>query len=360
MCMEKDEEKETDLLILGAGDVVKNRLWPAITKGMNNGTKKAFDKAYIHTIENIPSFQEAGWPLPVVKPSFLADASQTMFQLLTKPKGSSVLGWIATPSDSHLYYIRMLLDKADYIVVEKPAVQNSSDLLELKQMLADKKIRKRLFFLSYYILEKALILTFLKRPHPFYLKYLEGDIASFYQSFLELGKVRKVSVKLIEKTDMRKLPKGGQLLETMIHHCLISSLFIGSPKTWQLKQYKEDRNGTIWHLTVTGENKETATMELVKGFDGKQYKWKKQTACIVFENGKLFANLKSKTATIVKNNGKQKVRIRVSSLYNDAYDVQYDMAYRCFTQHIDPSDIDGLFHQTEVLEWLLKLVRNQL
>ena len=79
---------------------------------------------------------------------------------------------------------------------------------------------------------------------------------------------------------------------------------------------------------------------------------------MTFDNGRIIADFVKKEATIIKNDSKGKeVRIGVSRKYKGPYEVQCDMVYRCYLNQIDPSNLDGLFHQTEVLDWLLNLDR---
>lgn len=176
--------------------------------------------------------------------------------------------------------------------------------------------RKRIFFLSYYLLEKALPLMFLRRPRAFYLKYLDGDVGSFLQMYLKAGVLRELSVGFVEAGDDRRLPEGGQLVETMVHHCLVASLFVGFPQGWGLVRFRRD--------------------ELY----GKM---------LVLE-----ADFDRKTAKITDRDGNA-VEVSVKAEFSQAYAVQCDMVYRCFLDGFDPSKVDGLYNQKEVLEWLFAL-----
>ena len=151
----------------------------------------------------------------------------------------------------------------------------------------------------------------------------------------------------------RDLLPGGQLIETFIHHCLIASLFVGLPQTWKKRKYKPIEGGEnpSIYLSACGEQQEDITLYLEKGSSKK-----KQFADLTFDHGRIIADFVKKEATIIKNNSEAKeVCIGVSRKYKGPYEVQCDMVYRCYLNQIDPSNLDGLFHQTEVLEWLLHL-----
>lgn len=374
---EKIKPGNPNTVIVGAGDVVSKRLLPAmIHKKRRPVEDNKMGEIHVYSLEQNASLRE--------KVQFdeqeseyyterIPDTVESIYSLIKENfKDNNTVAWIETPSDTHLYYLRLLLDKADFIAIEKPAVSNRSDLVQLKDFISS-EARKYTFFLSYYILEKALPLTFLKRPNSFYLDYLEGckegkddknneenkkEVAKFYQSFLELGRIKKINIELIEGSDNRNLPPGGQLIETFIHHCLIASLFVGLPSTWKIKEYRTSEQGgeSSVYLSACGEHNEDITLNLEKGKSGKR-----QTADLTFDNGRIIADFVKKEATIIKNNSEaEKVRIGVSRKYKGPYEVQCDMVYRCYLNQMDPSNLDGLFHQTEVLDWLLNLDRGHM
>lgn len=402
---EKIKPGNPNTIIVGAGDVVRNRLLKAmihkksqLVKEDKIGKIQIYSREWEEPLRKTLQFNEQ--ESEEYDTERIPDTVKSIYSLVKENfKDNNIVAWIETPSDTHLCYLRLLLDKADFIAVEKPVVSNISDLFQLKDFISS-EARKYTFFLSYYILEKALPLTFLKRPNSFYLNYLEeitvfkvmkaskvikeihatkesvkaykgekikairkingakvikikSTVETFYQSFLELGRIKKINIKLIELSDNRDLPPGGQLIETFIHHCLIASLFVGLPQTWKIIEYKPiegGKNPSIY-LSACGEQKEGITLYLEKGNSKKE-----QLADLTFDHGRIIADFVKKEATIIKDNSEVKeVCIGVSRKYKGPYEVQCDMVYRCYLNQIDPSNLDGLFHQTEVLEWLLHL-----
>ena len=359
-----------ETIILGAGNVVKYRLLPAIIQRMDRLDEKKVGKVHIFTLERIDDLSNS-WGFPVRHTAFLPEKTEEIYQLIENSKKTKRrIAWIETPSDTHLYYLNMLQDKVDFIVVEKPIVSSINDLIQLKTIISSER-RKNIFFLSYYCLEKALPLSFLKRPNSFYLSYLEGDIAEYYQTFLESGPISRIEMETVEEEDNRTLPPGGQLLETFIHHCLIASLFAGLPSTWTIVKFENRQNGNqaYIHLEAKGEKNEAISLLLIKGFTA-DHREKKQWARLTFKNGgNVEADFNAKTAMITKSTDNSFI-VKVSSAfqgqpktdnqedifkeYQGQYGVQCDMVYKCYANNIDPTAVDGLYHQVEVLEWLLQ------
>ena len=101
-----------------------------------------------------------------------------------------------------------------------------------------------------------------------------------------------------------------------------------------------------------GSQGEKIELNLIKGFDEK-HPAKKQHARLVFDNAVIEADFVARTAKITSTSTGESVKVRLADEYAGRYAVQCDMVYRSYADHIDPSDIDGLYHQIEVLEWML-------
>jgi hypothetical protein len=102
-------------------------------------------------------------------------------------------------------------------------------------------------------------------------------------------------------------------------------------------------------LDATGEFGERIHLHLLK--EGDDDRNKKQCATLRFENGSIEADFDKRTTTMCK--GANTVILKVDENYQNAYDIQCDMVYECYFNQLDPSGFDGLYHQVEVLEWLL-------
>lgn len=348
---EKVKPANPSTMIIGAGNAVRHLLMPALTQRIKNiGQNK---KIRIYSKENIENIPEQ-WNLTG------ETEIKNIFSLIVETKEEDfkdVVVWIETPSDTHLYYLELLKKRAGFIAMEKPIVSNINDLILLKDFISSEN-RKKVFFLSYYILEKALPLTFLARPRDFYLKYFKdtGILEKYYQMFLTAGHLKSIIIELVEDKDERHLPAGGQLIETFIHHCLIASLFAGLPDTWDVRKFNNpdptDTANSRINLFALGSQGEKIELNLIKGFDEK-HPAKKQHARLVFDNAVIEADFVARTAKITSTSTGESVKVRLADEYAGRYAVQCDMVYRSYADHIDPSDIDGLYHQIEVLEWML-------
>lgn len=383
--------------IIGAGAVVKERLLPALRNRIKRYGEDKVGEISVYTKEDgkLICKEKADGEVQVCayakgeEPSHGKNEKSksacepkpyelnSIYQLINQD-AKNVVVWIETPSDTHLYYLELLKSSASFVVVEKPMACSRNDLAVMKEIVAS-DYRRKIFFLSYYLLEKALVLTFLKRPSKFYIKYLryfdndavatngadaeayqksptgekdtdeDKDVEKFYKAYLDLGKLKSIEVNIEEQEDSRPLPNGGQLIETFLHNCLIASLFAGLPNSWKDVETKRDEIGayaTI-DLLAKGEFNEDIHLYLRKYSGAK----KRQNATLQFENGCIEADFVKRNAII---NGKEGLTLkkRYQGL-KGRYAVLCDMVYECYFNQLDPSLIDGLYHQVEVLEWLL-------
>ena len=366
-----------DTLIIGAGDVVKKRLLPAILKREENmpSNKRGIIKIYSLEKEKIINLNDE------IKKQWCKmghsenEAIHSVFNLIKEKKTSNDnIAWICTPSNLHWLYLTIMQEKADYFVVEKPIASGIEDLNEFKKYIDSDK-RKNTFFLSYYLLDKALPITFLSRPSRVYLEYLSGYvrdkgkrielakeeseemIENYYENYLEANSsgVKSFEMKVIEGEDNRLLPRGGQLIETFIHHCIIASLFVGFPNNWKKQEFIHNSEDKI-ELKAQNEIGAKIKLLLEKNSNNKA----EQSANIEFENGTIINACfeTNEKYALLKNSKREEFIVGVSSNYLDKYDVQCNMVYDCYENKIDLSFVDGLYHQIEVLEWLLNVKKS--
>ena len=347
-------------IIVGAGDVVKNRLLPAILKRESSlpenrrGRIRIYDLASKSIIRDI--LDEEGrrtWERLKQKET---DTLPVYALIETKRSSDDLIAWICTPSDAHWYYVDMLQDKADFIAVEKPLASDRNDLECFKSYIQTEN-RQHTFFLSYYLLEKALPLTFLCRPRELYLKYLAGEdgrsVGEYYQSGREsiASGVTAFEMAIKEGEDNRKLPPGGQLVETFVHLCLVASLFTGTPQHWETVVFTGNGSDLI---KMTAKTPGGADIRLSLEKNGDHNDREEQTARIRFADGAVIeADFKQKRAVYRKEN--TRLSVRVAEPYQGKYDVQCCMVYECYANKVDPAEVDGLYHQIEILEWLFSV-----
>jgi hypothetical protein len=345
------DETITNICILGAGDVVKNRLLPALDTSDFLKNIKIYDLPSVTKIEYNNKTIEV---LPITN--------------LIKNKNENAIVWIATPSNTHLYYLKQMMNKSKFIVVEKPVVSNRSDLEELKKFVNCDK-RQSTFFLSYYILEKALPLTYLILQQPVYEKYLIYNNKDFssqkdicYNDYHSLGTLQYVGCKIAENIDNRKLPAGGQFMETFIHLLLISSMIL---------QKTPDQWGTNIHFDLNKENLMTASkinlqtqvdhvdVQLLLDKTLPIEKSAEQICFIEYSNGLIELNLKQKSLIMYNEIGEIIGKLSVAPQYKEKYSVLVHMVYDCYKNNYDCTTIDGLGDQMKVIEWMLDVLEKE-
>ena len=126
------------------------------------------------------------------------------------------------------------------------------------------------------------------------------------------------------------------------------------PSTWTVRNFIEQDTEAQFRMQMSalGERGEEIELLLIKGFDD-EHPGKTQRADFVFKHGTLTADFDDRSAVITGTDIGESACIEVSSLYRGPYEIQCDMVYECYANGIDPSGLDGLYHQIEVLEWLL-------
>ncbi len=344
-----------DTIIVGAGDVVRKRFLPALLKRMadpangRGGNIDIFDLKVTGPVkELLDEESRKRWDA-----ANLPEDAQvgSIYSLIgTKFTSDDRIVWICTPSDTHWYYLDMLQTGFDYIAVEKPITSNRDELVFFKEYAAGPN-RSRTFFLSYYLLDKALPLTFLCRPRALYLKYLKGD-EEFYQSYLESSGsgVARFEMSILEGEDNRPIPQNGQWIETFLHNCLIASMFAGLPSSWSDVTSGETGSSKLW-MKAKGAN--GCDIDLVLEKDSRYNAGRVQSAKITFNDSAVIeADFVKKTSVYKKD--RIELHLDVSDEYSEKYEVQCNIVYDCYANKISPADVDGLYHQIEVLEWLFE------
>jgi len=348
--MKNKSSKEITIGIVGAGDVVLNRTLPAMLKNSNA------HKLSIYSIEKLTNKYEP--------------ENATFIKIIdTKSTLESIrkcnIAWIATPSDTHLFYMEKLIKNNDFIVVEKPITVIPAELKAI-DAIVNSIDRERVFFLSYYMLEKALPLVYLANQNEFYRKYLSitcSDV-ELQNTLLNLGKLKAINSHIIEGLDARawihKEDSGGQLLDTMIHNVLITSKFVGHLGLWDkcwLEQgdFSECEGYKSPNFINLKGQASGVEIDLIVSKNPKVEHTLHKGAALVYENGEITADFTKQNVIIKTNNTNQFIEISIKEGYMGKYDVQVDMALSCFKDSINPGQIDGLHNQLETIKELLYL-----
>lgn len=222
------ERKSMEVAIIGAGDVVIERLLPALVHvGLQSSNLHVFD-------HRAPDSPEAARTRARLAGTAVSDAVAIDYRPVATEAGiiAEALALdcpliVATPTPTHARYLRAFgsAPHAAPFAIEKPLLTDTGALRsgELARCM------QRGYAFSYYRLEKALPLLHLLRPDVSDLAFLEwnGDERLFGpdERARRLGALQSVTICLHEADETRDWPyflkDGGQYLETLIHPLVI-------------------------------------------------------------------------------------------------------------------------------------------
>ena len=341
----KKEDTRPNMFIVGCGDVVTQRLYPALVNG------KHAKKLLVYDLE--------GAPESAVPCTRLQDEAAIGEAIDRRVTDKDVV-WVETPSFAHVSYVKRLLDTdARLIVVEKPIAVSEQDLAAVEALVKNPKTRSRLFFLSYYTLEKALPLHFLAHFNDAHEKYLDIDDESLIKNWrVLLGALRCAKVHICEGADDRgwvyKSENGGHLLETFLHNVLIASLMCGDPRKWTDVAYSERETDTGADAIELTAKCGQATIELYQEKNAPPQDCNR-FAQFVFAHGTIEIDLDAKLATIFFEDMDKHSTLSVKQEYADKYSVLADMAARVASGECRADKTDGYPLQVETIRWLMGL-----
>lgn len=232
--------RRPNVTIIGAGDVVRYRMLPALLK------EKLYLPGQVAIIsDNIdPEFQaqlkKEGVLFQILKSGSSSDEKVQEVVKFIKKRSSYAI--VATPTESHLGYVSALVKEGIVFGVEKPLVATAPELTILGQ--CQDQFMERGFLFSYYWLEKALPLNYFLTLNPQYHRFLDiqvntgdenrhaGPDALAYLR-LQLGQLTRVDITFLEGDDPRewslKKENGGLFFETLIHPITLLSHVLSEP-----------------------------------------------------------------------------------------------------------------------------------
>lgn len=360
--------------IVGAGDVVRNKIIPALLK---DGTRLTAQHIAVHTLKGAGTEPEAG---DVMGCKVLVAEKEA--EIVKKISESGTPAIIATPSEHHFTYISALKRAGVRFAVEKPLSLLPAEIDAILSEL--ESFSPCMFALSYYGLEKALPLSYLLAPNYHFETFLEisGDsITGSDRAMLRfdasayaecLGRLKSVRIDLLEGAD--RSPRAGQrawtettgtrglAFETMIHPLVLLSKFLRQQKL-SMQDFRPD---TITGTSAIAVNPKSATFLLYTGQiphgDGAiaielacgKYIPKqdlKRSGIATFENGTLAFDFDQQTCAIVLNTG-EKAKIGVCARFVGKYDVQTNLVRKFFQEGFYDVRYDDLTDQVEALRWL--------
>lgn len=337
--------------VIGCGNIVRNRLLPALRRLKTDNSVVVFDRAF--TAASRPSDTQNKH----VRVSFLPIDHEFDKMVL-----SSCVVWIATPSYAHISYLSRFAADVQFLVLEKPVTSIKSEFETAKRLID--KFRPKIFCLSYYYLEKALPLTFLYHPLFFYEKYLDfhgADREQLLVAFSNLGKVRRIELCLLEGEDSRgwltDMQYGGQFLETFIHLAMITRMIAGIDCEFAdcLWESGDSHGKTGTYIRCSGKAGEI-------DFDLKMGKFQpdiRRGGTVECERGTLSVDFERQsvvleTAQNVLETAQKSYSLSTKEGYAK-YGIQLDMVDTCFSEDIPPSMVDGSELQLKTLDWLFSV-----
>jgi hypothetical protein len=246
------------------------------------------------------------------------------------------------------------MTSARLIVVEKPITVSLDELNYLEEAIESPAVRERIFFASYYILEKALPLYFLCDYNASYLPYLNIEDKYLARSWrASLGVPTRVEVYLGERRDEREWANGasGQMYETFIHNMLIASLFVGTPEHWSDVKIKESDASGITEISLSARCG-TADISLLmrKNLPDDEMR---RYAVIEFSGGSIRADFDKEDAEVHFLDTGRTSRVSIKHNYTKKYSVIADLIRRTSEGECAADDVDGLVNQISTLRWLI-------
>lgn len=330
-------------LIIGCGDVVENRLYPAlIGAGREERLVRAFD---LSGSGRAPKY------------CVMLENEEEIIRRLRAEVNEKSTVWIETPPFAHITYLKeMIMSPARLIVLEKPAAITREELIYLEELIESAEARAKIFFSSYYVLEKALPLYFLADYNASYLPYLCVEDKYLAQNWRQsLGRARNVEVYLGEREDTREWVKddrwGGQLYETFIHNVLVASLFVGAPQYWEDVRLLESEEAGIVGISLEAKGgNANISLSMRKNLPECEVR---RYAKIEFEYGTIFADFDAESAEVHFLDTGRTCKVSLKNSFKTKYSVIVDLVRRVATGECAADDVDGLINQLAVLRWLV-------
>ncbi len=255
----------TSIAIIGAGDVVRERLVPALTqprKGhgaphdLNRTPAVEINPSALY-IYDIAASAVPGQGVELKVPLPNSRTKRTIVPVKIETHGHDIVSEItahqtptiiATPPDSHFYYLSRLNLQGIRFAVEKPISVFEPEIRTLLSGVGDALFSQG-FAMSYYALEKALPLTYLYRMNPIHRDYLDISILRdevqdcsslpWNEVMKDAGTPKRITVLLLEgverspsdTTANRQWTEspflGGLFYETAIHAITVLQKVLG-------------------------------------------------------------------------------------------------------------------------------------
>lgn len=352
----------SNFTVVGAGDVVRHRLLPAL---LDAGQLRPAQITVLSTRID----EESARLLDKERIRHrVCDAEEIRRRI--RAEGTPV--FVATPSDAHFEYITALAASGLRFAMEKPLVVKPQELRALGENRH--RLMENGFALSYYSLEKALPLTYLFTLNPYHAPFLDYDRAldeAIARTLPRLGRLASVDIQLLESPERSPTAVvrpwtedpllGGLKFETFIHPALLLRIVAGRAMPQERPRIRAgvspaaQRQDSPTFLEARGE-RGSARYRLVaaKYVDPNKAR---RMARLVFEHGTVHADFDARTCTVAFSGGgsPEGFSIGIARRYAANYAVQAGLALRFFSDGWTDIRYDEFETQLETLAWLNEL-----
>lgn len=322
-------QKRPNITIIGAGDVVKNR----ILLGLED-IYKANQIAIVS-----PCISEK-FKKVLSKKGILYKETKTTEDVIKFIKNRSSFAIIATPTQFHYEYIVALSQNKIPFAVEKPITHIKCYLETLQK---NDKLMENAFLLSYYWLEKALPLNFFLTLNPIYQELLTIEIDKKSYSInadlvselhlvkLKLGEIQSININFIEGKETPERTKwtfdeknGGMVFETLVHPITLLCNLFDNYKLITFEKIlwnKSDKSNSsnITGANIIGKHKNSEfSIQLDK------FQTKKRDMIIKYQHGEINLDLENNKCFISYNklNNHKKYTISIKKDFSKKYEIQ--------------------------------------
>jgi hypothetical protein len=222
-----------NVVIIGAGDVVINKIIPAL---VSSGYNKD-DLLIIGVDEGLGPNSERDRASHHLGIDRVIATPEAVMTLALRERSPTI---IASPTFAHFKQIVALSNAGIPFAVEKPLTSSPSEREVLAQ---NHELMRNGFALSYYTLEKSLPLTYLYKPIPVYSKFLRSSSGEMLESGagealrLALGTLQSIEILLLEGVGRSPSGKGRlwtelpsslrSFVETTVHPLLVARHVLG-------------------------------------------------------------------------------------------------------------------------------------
>jgi len=327
-------------VLLGAGDVTKRLILPALDFiGVKRSQRMVVD---VKPIDTLGDLQETFRQL-----HFGQQDQQGLISDAKLISGQSGIYVIASPTDTHVRYLKLLNEFDRRAVCEKPFTFDSRELFFLQK---NPQIFKNTFCLSYYSLDKGLALTSLLDSRIVYEKYIEVDQSSVLnatETMRELGLVTKMTVTLTEPGNEQTgqhITDNLLEIENLAFHAFVLMALLGGINTKIVNFSAVASESGYFNFLISatlGEYRRDIQADFTIAKNS-NVACKVREAHIAFTNGQILIDYDSTVCLATGSSGERLWGARLREEYSRNYSAMFDMIHQWANKERDPRHYDQL------------------